>query len=162
MVFKNESGDGLGSSGAELPAVEGGLIFTDSIPEMLGSWGVDVVVKTEDAFLIRGNLGKGEVDVDVKLCGTLDDMRPNGVVKLRDATVHLPFTMLDVSVGILRFRPVLALLDDVDFTLSDEDPYDSDVYNSATLKLSRKWSISAGLGAEGEQRVMAIYRMRFR
>jgi len=61
-----------------------------------------------------------------------------------------------------QLRPVLGLLDNMDFSIADQDPYDSDSYNSATLKLSDKWFISAGLGAEGDQRVMAIYRLRIR
>lgn len=61
-----------------------------------------------------------------------------------------------------QLRPLLGLLDNVDFSLSETDPYDSDSYNSATLKLSDKWYISAGLGEEGEQRVLGIWRLRFR
>jgi hypothetical protein len=61
-----------------------------------------------------------------------------------------------------QLRPVLGLLDDVDFSLAESDPYDSDSYTSATLELSEKWSLSAGLGAEGDQRVLAIWRLRFR
>jgi hypothetical protein len=61
-----------------------------------------------------------------------------------------------------QLRPLLGLLDNVDFSLAESDPYDSDSYNSATLKLSEKWYLSAGLGSEGDQRVMAIWRLRFR
>ena len=61
-----------------------------------------------------------------------------------------------------QLRPVLSLLDNVDFSLAETDPYDSDSYSSATLKLSDKWFITAGLGSEGDQRIMAIWRLRFR
>jgi len=61
-----------------------------------------------------------------------------------------------------QLRPLLGLLDDVDFSIAEADPYDSATYNSATLKLSEKWYVSAGLGAEGDQRVLAIWRLRFR
>lgn len=61
-----------------------------------------------------------------------------------------------------QLRPVLGLLDEVDFSLSETDPYDSETFNSARVKVSSKWYISAGLGEQGEQRVMAIYRLRFR
>jgi len=30
------------------------------------------------------------------------------------------------------------------------------------LKLSDKWYVSAGIGSEGDQRVLAIWRLRFR
>ncbi len=61
-----------------------------------------------------------------------------------------------------QLRPVLGLLDNVDFSLAESDPYDSGTYNSATLKLSEKWYVSAGIGAEGDQRVLAIWRLRFK
>ncbi len=61
-----------------------------------------------------------------------------------------------------QLRPVLGLLDNVDFSLAESDPYDSDSYTSATLKLSEKWFLSGGMGAEGDQRVLAIWRLRFR
>lgn len=61
-----------------------------------------------------------------------------------------------------QLRPLLGLLDNVDFSLAESDPYDSGTYNSATLKLSEKWYISAGLGADGGQRVLAIWRLRFK
>jgi autotransporter translocation and assembly factor TamB len=61
-----------------------------------------------------------------------------------------------------RLRPLLGLLDNVDFSLAETDPYDSDSYSSATLKLSEKLYVTAGLAAEGDQRVMAIWRIRFR
>lgn len=61
-----------------------------------------------------------------------------------------------------QLRPVLGLLDDVDFSLAENDPYDSESFNSARVKLSDKWFVSAGLSEEGQQRVMAIYRLRFR
>jgi autotransporter translocation and assembly factor TamB len=61
-----------------------------------------------------------------------------------------------------RLRPVLGLLDNVDFSLAETDPYDSDSYSSATLKLNERWYITAGIGAQGDQRIMAIWRFRFR
>jgi len=61
-----------------------------------------------------------------------------------------------------QLRPVLGLLDNVDFSLAETDPYDSDSYSSATLKLSDRWFITAGLGSQGDQRIMAVWRFRFR
>ncbi|MFD2257354.1 translocation/assembly module TamB domain-containing protein [Luteolibacter algae] len=61
-----------------------------------------------------------------------------------------------------QLRPVLGLLDNVDFSLAEEDPYDSDSYTSATLKISEKWFISAGFSEDGDQRALATWRLRFR
>lgn len=243
----------LGPAPAELPALDVPDDVGRYVPEAFQNWMMDVVVKTVDPVLIRGNLGEGEVDGNVRINGKMGDPKPNGTVSLHNAVVRLPFSKLEVSNGTLRFspqtgfdpivelrgsaeprpyrvqvyahgrasdpqliltsqpplpeneimtllatgttasgledsqaaamrasqllieelrrgrflfgdklKPILGLLDDVDFTLSDNDPYDSDTYNSATLKVSSRWYISAGLGAEGEQRVMAIYRLRFR
>jgi len=61
-----------------------------------------------------------------------------------------------------RLRPILGLLDRVDFTLAEEDPYSSDRYSSATIALSDKWFLSAGLGEDNDTRVMGIWKLRFR
>jgi autotransporter translocation and assembly factor TamB len=61
-----------------------------------------------------------------------------------------------------QLRPLLGLLDDVDFSIADPDPYSSSTYNSASLQLSNRWSISAGVDVEGDQRMMATWRLRFK
>ena len=243
----------LEPSAAALPAVATPSNPGGSVPAPFSEWTVNVVVTTIDPILIRGNLGKGRMDVAVRIEGTLGDPTPNGTVRLTDAVARLPFSNLDIKEGFLRFtpqtgfdpileirgtaeprpyrvnvfaygrasdpqliltsqpplpeneimtllatgtttsgledsqaassraiqllieelrrgrflfgeqlRPLLGLLDDVDFSLSESDPYDSGTYNSATLKLSEKWYISAGIGSEGDQRVLAIWRLRFR
>lgn len=60
-----------------------------------------------------------------------------------------------------QLRPVLKLLDRVDFSVAEEDPYSSTSYSTATLKISDRWLLSAGLGGEGDSRVLGIWRMRF-
>lgn len=59
-------------------------------------------------------------------------------------------------------RPLLGLLDRVDFTLAEADPYSSDTYSTATLKLHDRWYLSAGMSEEGNTRMFAIWRLRFR
>jgi hypothetical protein len=61
-----------------------------------------------------------------------------------------------------QLRPVLALLDRVEFSLAEADPYSSDQFTTATIALSDRWFISAGMGSEGDSRVMAIWRLSFR
>ena len=61
-----------------------------------------------------------------------------------------------------QLRPVLAMLDRVDFSLSEADPYTSDSYSTATLAISDRWFLSAGVGSTGDSRVLAIWRLSFR
>lgn len=243
----------LEPSAASLPRVDTPDDPGASVPAPFNQWTADVVVKTIDPILIRGNLGKGRVDVALRIGGTLGDPKPNGKARLSNGVVRLPFSTLEIREAFLTFtpqtgfdpivelrgtaeprpyrvqvyahgrmsdpqlvltsqpplpeneimtllatgttsegledsqaatsramqllieelrrgrflfgkqlRPVLGLLDNVDFSLAESDPYDSGTYNSATLKLSEKWYISAGIGAEGDQRVLAIWRLRFR
>jgi hypothetical protein len=61
-----------------------------------------------------------------------------------------------------ELRPLLGLLDRVDFTLAESDPYSSDTFSTATLKLHERWYLSAGMGQEGNARLFGIWRLRFR
>ncbi|QTN33831.1 translocation/assembly module TamB domain-containing protein [Akkermansiaceae bacterium] len=243
----------LSPSAAALPKVDAPENPGAAVPAPFSEWTVDVVVKTIDPILIRGNLGAGRVEAALRIGGTLGDPKPNGKVRVAELVARLPFSTLQIREGLLNFtpqtgfdpvleirgtseprpyrvqiyaygkasdpqllltsqpplpeneimtllatgttaagledsqaassramqllieemrkgrflfgkqlRPVLGLLDNVDFSLAESDPYDSDSYTSATLKLSEKWFLSAGLGEEGDQRFMAIWRLRFR
>ena len=243
----------LGPAASSLPKVDVPAGVGAVLPPPFNAWTTDVVVKTIDPILIRGNLGRGRVDVGLRISGKLGDPKPDGKVRITEAQARLPFSSLLVREGFLTFtpangfdptieirgsaeprpyrvqvyaygrmsdpqlvltsepplpeneimtllatgttsagledsqaassramqllieelrrgrflfgkqlRPLLGLLDDVDFSLAETDPYDSDSYSSATLKLSEKWFITAGLGSEGDQRIMAIWRLRFR
>ena len=61
-----------------------------------------------------------------------------------------------------QLRPLLGVLDRVDFSLAESNPYSSDSLSTATINLSERWLVSAGMGAEGNTRVMAIWRISFR
>ena len=61
-----------------------------------------------------------------------------------------------------QLRPVLGLLDKVDFSVAEEDPYSSAEYSTATLSLTDQWYISAGMGAEGESRFLGMWRFSFK
>ncbi|MFT3992055.1 MAG: translocation/assembly module TamB domain-containing protein [Luteolibacter sp.] len=61
-----------------------------------------------------------------------------------------------------QLRPLLGLLDRVDFSLSEKDPYSNDRYSTATVSLSERWFVSAGMGADGGSRVLGIWRFSFR
>jgi hypothetical protein len=243
----------LGPAAASLPKVDAPANIGAVLPAPFDAWTVDVAVETVDPILIRGNLGRGRVDVGLRVSGKLGDPKPEGKVRIAELVARLPFSTLEVREGFLTFtpqngfdptleirgtaeprpyrvqvyaygrmsdpqlvltsepplpeneimtllatgttsagledsqaassramqllveemrrgrfplgkrlRPLLGLLDNVDFSLAETDPYDSDSYSSATLKLSEKLYITAGLAAEGDQRVMAIWRIRFR
>lgn len=61
-----------------------------------------------------------------------------------------------------QLRPLLALVDKVDFSLADSDPYSSDTFSSATVALSDRWFVSAGIGGQGDSRTLLIWRLKFR
>jgi hypothetical protein len=58
-------------------------------------------------------------------------------------------------------RPVLTMLDRVDFSLAEADPYTSESFSTATLSITDRWFLSAGVGATGDTRVLAIWRLTF-
>lgn len=61
-----------------------------------------------------------------------------------------------------RLRPLLGMFDRVDFTVAEQDPYSSDSFSTATLGITDRWYLSAGMDAEGDSRVFAIWRLTFR
>jgi hypothetical protein len=61
-----------------------------------------------------------------------------------------------------QLRPLLALADRVDFSVGAADPYTSEKYSTATLAMTDRWFLSAGMGEEGGTRAFAIWRLTFR
>ena len=61
-----------------------------------------------------------------------------------------------------QLRPLFALLDRVDFTVAEADPYSNESFSTATLSLTDRWFLSAGMGATGDSRMLAIWRLTFR
>lgn len=238
---------------AELPKIDAPAHPAAAIPEPLRNWKLNVLARTANPLLIRGNFATGRVEGQVRLGGTLGSPTPDGEVRLSDFSAALPFSTLKVRAGTARFtpatgfdplleirgtaeprpyqvnlyvygrasdpqlvltsnpplpdneimtllatgttttglenpqaasaralqllaeelrrgrfavgkrlRPLLGLLDRVDFSLAEADPYSSQSYSSATLALSNRWLISAGMGAEGDSRVLVIWRLNFR
>ncbi len=60
-----------------------------------------------------------------------------------------------------QLRPLLGLFDRVDFSIAESDPYSSDTFSTANLKLHDRWYLNAGMGEEGNTRMFAIWRLRF-
>ncbi len=61
-----------------------------------------------------------------------------------------------------RLRPLLGLLDKVDFSLNEADPYSTESFSTATISLTDRWFLSAGMGATGDSRALVIWRLSFR
>jgi len=225
---------------------------TAGIPAPFRDWTLNLTLRTEEPFLIRGNLATGSVEGSLEIGGTLGNPAPTGKVMLSKARASLPFSSVSVTEGTMTFspasgfdpvlefrgnaeprpyrvtfyvygrasdpqmvltsnpplpeneimtllatgtttsgledpqaassralqllaeeirrgrfpfsnrlRPVLGVLDRVDFSLAEADPYSSDSFSTATLKLHDRWYLSAGMGAEGDTRVLGIWRLRF-
>jgi len=238
---------------AELPRIDAPAHPATAIPPPFRNWNLNVLARTANPLLIRGNFATGRVEGQVRLGGTLGTPTPEGEVRVSDFRAALPFSTLKVRSGTARFspatgfdplleirgtaeprpyqvnlyvygrasdpqlvltsnpplpdneimtllatgttttglenpqaassramqllveelrrgrfavgkqlRPLLGLLDRVDFSLAETDPYSSQSYSSATLALSDRWLISAGMSAEGDSRVLVIWRLNFR
>ena len=223
-----------------------------AIPEPFRNWPLDVLVRSEDPFLIRGNLATGEVTGGGRIGGTVGTPAPDGVLTIKDFRAALPFSTLFVRSGTATFtpatgfdpilelrgtaaprpyevtvytygrasdpqlvltsnpplpeneimtllatgttttglenpqaassralqllveelrrgrfrfgkqlRPVLALLDRVEFSLAEADPYSTESYSTATISVTDRWFLSAGVGATGDSRMLAIWRLSF-
>ncbi len=242
-----------GPAAAALPKIDTPKRRASAIAEPFRNWGLNVTVRTEEPFLIRGNLANGDVAGSIRVGGTLGNPAPDGVVKIQDFRASLPFSTLEVRTGTATFtpasgfdplleirgtaeprpyrvttyvygrasdpllvltsnpplpeneimtllatgtttsgledpqaassramqllveemrrgrfrfgkqlRPLLAMLDRVDFSLSEADPYTRESYSTATLSITDRWFFSAGVGATGDSRGLFIWRLSFR
>ena len=243
-----------GLAAADLPKIDAAKKSPAAgVPAPFSDWKLNVTVRTNDPFLIRGNLGTGEATMSIKVGGTVGNPAPDGFVRIRDGVAVLPFSTLKVPHGFVRFtpetgfdpileirgtaeprpyrvdvyvhgpvsnpqlvltsnpplpeneimtllatgtttaglentqaassralqllleefrrgrmpfsrqlRPVLKVLDRVDFNLAESDPYDSDSFTTATIALTDRWYVSAGMGSEGNTRFLGIWRLSFR
>jgi autotransporter translocation and assembly factor TamB len=65
----------------------------------------DIVIKSKDPFLIRGNLATGNAIVDMKLAGTGLHPQLQGQVRMENFDATLPFSTLTIRLGFLYFDP---------------------------------------------------------
>ena len=61
-----------------------------------------------------------------------------------------------------QLQPLLGTLDQVDFSLNQADPYSTESFSTATVSITDKWFLSAGVGATGDSRALFIWRISFR
>jgi hypothetical protein len=94
-------------SAPDLPSVD--TAKTDSaaasLPDPFQNWALAVKVKTDNPFLIRGNLATGVVLLNVDVGGTLGKPAPSGKAILHEVSAKLPFSTLDIDEGEVVFRP---------------------------------------------------------
>jgi hypothetical protein len=242
-----------GPAAASLPKIDPPRTQGASMPEPFRNWGLNVLVRTEEPFLIRGNLATGDLTANIRVTGTLEKPAPDGVATIKDFRAALPFSTLNIRSGTATFkpatgfdpileirgtaeprpyqltvyafgqasnpqllltsnpplpeneimtllatgttttglvdpqaassralqllaeelrrgrfrygkqlRPLLELLDRVDFNLSEKDPYSNDSFSTATIAITDRWFISTGMSEEGDSRALALWRISFR
>ncbi len=241
-----------GPSAAAVPKIDPPRNRTSAIPAPFRNWGLDLTVRTDEPFIIRGNLADGDITGKIRIRGTMGAPAPDGSVRIRDFRAELPFSTLSIPSGTATFtpatgfdpileirgtaeprpyrvtvfaygrasdpqlvltsnpplpeneimtllatgtttsgledpqaassramqllveelrrgrfrfgrqlRPLLGLLDRVDFSLAEADPYSGESFSTATLNITDRWFLSAGMGATGDTRVLAIWRLTF-
>lgn len=78
-------------------------------------WKLNVDIKTQDPFLVRGNLANGNVTMQLKLSGTGLAPTLDGVAEIHDLAASLPFSRLNIDYGNVYFSkdlpPLSPILD---------------------------------------------------
>ncbi len=82
----------------------------------LSNWTFDLAIKTDDPFLVRGNLAAGAATVDLKLRGTGLHPLLDGYVSVDHLVATLPFSRLEINNGNISFTPDQPLNPVVDLT----------------------------------------------
>ena len=71
----------------------------------INAWKLDLAIKTDDPFVIRGNLARGQALVDLHVRGTGGKPLLDGNVEIKDLVTTLPFSTLDIADGNIAFTP---------------------------------------------------------
>ena len=79
-------------------------------------WKLDLNIRTDDPFFVRGNLANGQATVDLHLRGTGAQPRLDGNVTVVNLVASLPFSRLEISNGNINFTPDQPLNPVVDLT----------------------------------------------
>ncbi|MDQ3199539.1 MAG: translocation/assembly module TamB domain-containing protein, partial [Verrucomicrobiota bacterium] len=86
----------------EPPSAAPALSFPDP---PLRDWKFDIVIKSKEPFLIRGNLAAGSANIDMRMAGTGLHPQLQGQVRLENFEATLPFSTLTINLGFLYFDP---------------------------------------------------------
>ncbi len=73
------------------------------LPEPFDKWTVNMLVRTKDDFLVRGNVAEGNIAANIKVTGSLNDPLPDGFVVLKEGKANLPFSRLEVNESRVTF-----------------------------------------------------------
>ena len=88
-----------------LPKIDAPQAYMHALPAPFDAWSLNLALRTQDPFLIHGNLATGRVDANLRLGGTLGTPQTEGTLTLTDFSAALPFSTLKVKSGLLRFTP---------------------------------------------------------
>jgi translocation and assembly module TamB len=86
----------------------------------LAAWGLAVNVKGEKGFRVRSTLFNGQISLNLKLTGTLEEPIALGEAKIDMGTVRFPFGSLEVQQGFV--------------TLTSQNPYEPQLLVAAASK----------------------------
>ncbi len=90
-------------SAAALPKIDARANPAAAMPPPFHDWSLNVLVRTENPFLIRGNLATGSVTGSVRIGGTLGKPAPDGEVKISSLEAALAVQHPE---GEKRFAPL--------------------------------------------------------
>ncbi len=71
----------------------------------VSNWNLNVAIRTDDPFFVRGNLANGTALVDLHLKGTGGKPLLDGNVNIQNLVASLPFSRLEISDGNILFTP---------------------------------------------------------
>lgn len=90
----------------QLPSLDSGKAAGGlPVPAPFNRWKLDVAIATADPILIRGNIASGSVSGSLRVTGTLGNPLPDGKLVAKKVKAKLPFSVLDVERGEIRFTP---------------------------------------------------------
>ncbi len=95
---------------ASLPALDTKLESkANALPLPFANWPLAVTLKTNDPFLVRGNLARGSITGLIKVGGTWGNPQPVGETVIQDLVASLPLSKLTLTSGKMRFTAAAGL-----------------------------------------------------
>ena len=75
------------------------------IPAPFADWKLNLTARTDDPFLIRGNVATGNLTGSVQVGGTLAKPAPQGTITINNVKAKLPLSTLEIAKGEINFTP---------------------------------------------------------
>ena len=102
----------IGTPGKPAPAPPATAPAGDQGPGSIGvsappirDWKLNLKIRTDDPFLVRGNLANGQATVDLNVRGTGGQPLLDGNVNVVNLTASLPFSRLEIDNGNVNLTP---------------------------------------------------------